>query len=348
VIRLSAGPAAPQCSLSLLVPGLFGPLGNHASPPAVPAVETFLARAEPIAVDRSGFEALVFALFGIDRPDEADLPVAAVTRALDLGVIDKGWWLRADPVHLRPERDRLVLFDTQFVPLAQEEATRLADEVLQAYVADGWVLKAPRPGRWYLKPPRAARITTTPLPEVAGRDIHPYLPKGKDSKAWHTVLNEIQILLHTASVNAERESRGELPINSLWFWGSGRLPDIRAVEWTQIYSEEPVSLALARLSETPSQALPSGFGDWQRQPPSGAHLIVLDQARAAVQYADVGRWHEFVMALEREWIAPSLQALKRRRLAAVTLYTDTGRAFRLDAHAVRRWWRRRRPFARFR
>jgi hypothetical protein len=349
LIRRSV-PTPLDKSLTLLVPGLFGPPGDRltVSGPA-PALETLLSRADNAIEPMPGFEQLVFSLFGIEPPKEGDLPVAAVTRALDMGVIDNDWWLRADPVHLRPERDRLVLFDTQFVEIRQEDATRLAADISRAYAADGWVLKAPRPGRWYLKPPRAARITTTPLSEVAGKDIHPYLPKGTDGKAWHTVLSEMQILLHTASVNAERESRGELPINSLWFWGSGRLPDIRAVPWSQVYSEEPLSLALARLSETPSHAPPGGYADWRRQATAaGSNLIVLAQARAAVQYGDVSRWQKFLVHLERDWIAPSMQALKRRELARLTLYTDTGRAFDLTAGAARRWWRRRRPLASFR
>ena len=337
-------------SLTLLIPGLFGPAEDPSGQDqAFPALESLLARAEPAPGVPPTFDQAVFALFGIDAPADADLPVAAVTRALDIGVIDKGWWLRADPVHLRPERDRLILLDAQLVPLSQEEATRLAAEVLEHYAADGWALKAPRPGRWYLKPPRAARIVTTPLAEVVGKDIHPYLPTGKEGKAWHTVLNEIQILLHTATVNSERESRGELPINSLWFWGSGRLPNISPVEWAQVHSEEPISLALARLSETPSSASPESFSDWQRQSQrSGHHLVVLDGARGAVQYHDVDQWRTFVERLEREWIAPLLGALKDRALAEVTIYTDTSRAFRLSAGQSRRWWRRRRSLGSFR
>ncbi|MBI3898649.1 MAG: hypothetical protein HY308_10185 [Gammaproteobacteria bacterium] len=308
-----------------------------------------MARAESIDVAVSRFENVVFQLFDVEPPVDADLPVAAVTRALDVGVIDKGWWLRADPVHLRPERDRLVLVDTQVIALAQDEATRLAAEVAAAYTHDGWVLKAPRPGRWYLKPPRAAKILTTPLADVVGRDIHPYLPKGKDGKLWHTVLNEMQILLHTAAVNVEREQRGELPINSLWFWGSGRLPEIHPVDWVQVHSEEAISLSLARLADVPSRALPTHFNEWQRQSlPRGAHLVVLDQARTVVQYGDAEEWRGFIERLDNHWMAPMFQALKNRELAYVDLYSDGGRAFRLQANHARRWWRRRRPLASYR
>jgi hypothetical protein len=350
---LRYSPDSPGKSLTLLIPGLFGfpadaPLAAPQAPPPLPALETLLARADRLPAPPPDYESLIFGQFGIGATEDADLPVAAVTRALDLGVIDKGWWLRADPVHLRAERDRLILFDTQAVSLRQEEAERLAAEVGEAYSADGWLLKAPRPGRWYLRPARAPRIRTTPLPQVVGKDIHPYLPQGRDAKAWHTVLNEVQILLHTASVNTERERRGELPINSLWFWGGGRLPSIAPVEWAQVHGDEPLCLALARLSEVPSGAAPASFGEWLRLAERpGAHLVVLDGARAPVQYGDAEQWRALLERLEREWMAPLQDALRARELRSLTLTAD-GRAFRVDGARLRRWWRRRRPFAAYR
>lgn len=328
----------------LVVPGLLGPTratSESVPPPQVPAIETWLARAERA---RPGLppalEAAIFALFAVPPSADADLPVAAVTRVLDMGVIDQGWWLRADPVHLQPERDRLILSDNHVLAITPEEADGLAAEIMEAYGADGWLLKAARPGRWYLKPLRTPRIVTTPLPQVVGRDIHPYLPQGKDGKAWHTVLNEIQILLHTARVNVEREARGLLPVNSLWFWGSGRLPTLPPVNWSHVWSQEPVSLALARLSQTPSDAVPGDFADWTRQARApGAHLVVIDHARAAVHYGEQGAWHEFVQQLERAWIAPLWQAVKAGTIGRAELHDDTGRGFVLTPRYTRRWWR---------
>lgn len=311
-------------------------------PAAGPMLRAWLARAEPMEpAPPRGLESVIFALFDVDTAD-GDLPVAAVTRALDVGVIDKSWWLRADPVHLRPERDRLVLLDGAALGLTQPEANSLVAEIAEPYIADGWVFKAARPDRWYLKPPRAAKITTTPLPIVVGKDIHPYLPAGKEGKAWHTVLNEIQILLHTAAVNADREQRGLMPINSVWFWGGGRLPVIKPTLWAQVWSHEPASLALARLTETPSADVPENFSQLRTVGSApGAHLLVLDQARTAVQYGDTARWLEFMQRLERHWLVPIWRAVKQGALRDATLYSDTGQAFHLTARYARRWWRRR-------
>lgn len=345
--------AAPAKTLHLLIPGLLpiiaGGETEGAVPPSFPASERLLARADALRDIPAGFDNVLFSLFQVQTPAEGDLPVAAVTRVLDMGVIDNGWWLRADPVHLRPVRDRLILLDASLLDIAQDEANQLVAEITEVYKPDGWVLKAPRPGRWYLKPPRPPKMVTTPLPEVAGRDIHPYLPQGRDGKVWHTVLNEIQILLHSAKVNEERERHGKLPINSLWFWGGGRLPRIQPVSWAEVWSGEPVSLALARLSERPSRTVPSGFEEWHKLAERpGEHLAVIDDLRLPAQYGDFEAWGREMEGLERRWMVPLLGSLKAGTLAATALLTDTGQRFFLTPRHARRWWRRRRSLASYR
>lgn len=346
---------ATGLQLTLLVPGLLGFThdpgrpGGDQSGTALPALEALLARAERPTEGYRSFEARLFHLFAAETEEGADLPVAAVTRVLDLGVVDKGWWLRADPVHLVPDRDRLILTDASRLDVTQDEASALVAEIAEIYKSDGWAIKAPRPGRWYLKPPRAPKLLTTPLADVVGRDIHPYLPQGKDGKAWHTILTEMQILLHTAKANERREQHGKLPINSLWFWGGGRLPTLGVHPFVQAWSDEPLGLALARLSQTASESLPAGFADWrQRARPAGEHLVILDGLRAPAQYTASDEWRGHVAALEKAWFAPLLEGLKRGALTGARILTDGATEFHLTPRTARRWWRWRRPIAHYR
>lgn len=337
--------------LTFYLPGLFSAPRNSEGPEnSFSALETLLVRSEQKEPDASpGYEEGLFALFGLRKEENTDLPVAAVTRMLDMGVIDNDWWLRADPVHLGLERDGLILADAQRLDITREDANRLVAEIMEVFSADGWLLKAPCPERWYLKPSRVPKITTTSLSRVVGRDVHPFLPCGLDGKSWHTTLNEIQILLHTTTVNSERERSGKLPINSLWFWGGGQLPRITSVSWTQVWSNEPISLSLARLSGTPGESVPDGFGDWcRRANKPGEHLVVLDQAQCAVLYADSVHWNDILHSLERNWMSPVLEALKSGVIASVRLITDTGMNFSLTSREARCWWRRRRPLTVYR
>lgn len=337
--------------LTLYLPGIFRAPGNNgATGNSFRALEALLARAERKEhAAPSGYEDGLFALFGIRNESNADLPVAAVTRTLDMGVIDNDWWLRADPVHLSLERDRLILADAQRLDVTREEANRLVAEIMEVFTADGWLLKAPRPDRWYLKPARIPKITTTALSQVIGRDVHPFLPQGPDGKSWHTTLNEIQILLHTTTVNSEREQSGRLPINSLWFWGGGRLPRLQPVPWTQIWSNDPVSLSLAKLTGTRAENTPGGFDGWRKQANRpGEYLVVLDEAHRAALYEDTPQWNDVLRRLEQNWMQPLLQALKSGVVSSASLITDSGVNFSLTSRQARRWWRFRRPLAGYR
>lgn len=337
---IASASVVPPMQLTLLVPGLTGFKGLAA--PRLPALETLLARAERSRCS-VGLERQLFDLFHVETADGSDLPVAAVTRVLDLGVIDKGWWLRADPVHLTPDRDRLILTGPDKLGLKPKEAEQLAAEIAESYRSEGWTIKAPTPERWYLRPPSAPSITTTPLLDAEGRDIGQCLPKGKDGKAWHTVLNEMQILLHTSKVNETRERAGLLPVNSLWFWGGGSLPRLPSQSWLSVRADDPVALSLARLADLPSAPPPELFADFLRECASGEQLVVLDAARAPARDGEAPAWTASFEHFERDWFAPLLAALKSGQVASATLIDENGESFRLTPKHARRWWRWRRP-----
>jgi hypothetical protein len=345
--------SAAAARLKLLIPGLLGTESgvirtNATLGSSLSSLETVLARSDRLRNARADLETLAFELFNVKVDASKDLPVAAVTRVLDMGVVDNGWWLRADPVYLRPDRDRLLLADDALLQLTQAEADQLAAELIEAYATDGWILKAARPDRWYLKPPSIPQIKTAPLPSVVGRNVQDYLPQGDDAKAWCTILNEIQILLHTARINVDREQRGALPINSLWFWGGGKLPEPQRVSWDRVWTDEPVSLALARLSQTPTAPVPAGAEDWLSTAPGGEQLVVLAGMRPSAQYGDIESWCELAQELEQQWLKPLLSALKQGAVQDITVYTEFAPGFTMKAKHARRWWRRRRPLASYR
>ena len=336
----------PERRLTVLVPGLFSVLpavgGDPAPATALPqTLSTLLARADQAVAGAPGFEARLFGLFGVLPPAEADLPVAPVTRLADMGVLDREWWVRADPVYLEPGHDSLVLHAG--LDLTQAEADALASELNTTLAGDGWLLKAPRPDRWYLKPPRAARIRTTALSAAVGRDVHALLPGGAENRAWRTRLSELQILLHTSSVNAAREARGRWPANSVWFWGGGRLPQLGAVDWTRVWSNEPLALGLARLAGLPAAPRPGDAQMWldQAGTASDCCLLVLDQLATLQLQGDVHGWQPALRRLDSDWIAPLMAGVHAGRLASLTVLSDTGPVFRYRRAHRWRFWRRR-------
>ncbi len=335
-------PASEERHLTLVVPALVSAAADEQFDGNLPKLEWLLGRADN-TVNRHthSTDACLFQLFGVNNGPDQDVPVAAVTRVLDMGVVDNAWWMRADPVHLMPQGDTLVLSTADGLTISQDEADQLVREILEVFSNDGWILKAPRPDRWYLQLIDAPDMLTTPVANVAGRNIYPALPAGKDGKKWHTILNELQILLHTSTVNVQREAKGLPAINSLWLWGGGRLPTLQENDWTRFWGEDAVGSALARLSQVKQADRPASAENWLRESDAGNHLVVLDQAEQARMNGQVEVLQDFIQAFDQQWTEPLVRALQTKQLHSLTLVIDNCRLFKADARSLGRWWRRK-------
>lgn len=343
-------------NVSLIIPGLLDKgIFSCLETPALPSLTCLtrlLSRSHNTALEVSGFHELLFDLFGIRGESRPGIPVAPVTWLADAGSPadsrDDGFWLRADPVHLRADQSRLVLFDASVLSISSDEASRLAATVNEFYSAQGWRLEPVHPDRWYLKAGEAIRIQTSPVYAVGGHDIDTYLPKGEDSRIWHGVMNEIQMLLHDHPVNQARSEAGKPVINSIWFWGEGVCPQPAAVDWTRIVSAEPVSRGLAALAGVPwTEPAATADENLASQSDSANEMIVLDNLVTSSVYGDTEAWRKTVVALERDWFAPLTSALKRGLLKQLTVYPCDGQRFRVTRAGLRRFWRAAKPLETF-
>ena len=212
---LPADIAAEVCA-GLRLPALEKMLARGAS--TGPAPSTGSGRTEGIGVS---LESHLCELFGV--PHEAGAPIAPISAAFD-GLGEGGCWLRADPVHLRLQRDQVVLLPE--VGVSADEAGQLCAALNEHFAGQGMEFFAPHPQRWYLRVDRLPDIETVPLSQAAGHNVRDLLPKGGEAARWHRVFNEIQMLLFAHPLNAAREARGGLPVNSLWLWGGGCTGDV--------------------------------------------------------------------------------------------------------------------------
>ena len=210
----------------LIVPNLLSHC-PHSSTVTAPVLARLLSRADQIAgpID---YPTTLFQLFGQSIPTDQQIPSAALSyHATPMGQaqpLPNTCLLHADPIHLRPDQDRLLACDLYHQPLTLAEATQYAT-LFNQYFADTQIqLIIAEPHAWYLAVPEPPAIQTHPLSEVIGRNIDTFLPTGPDASRWRAYLNEIQMLWHTAEPNRQREAAGQLTVNGLWLSGAGLLP----------------------------------------------------------------------------------------------------------------------------
>ena len=327
--------------LSLLVPGLLSPLPGvpgHSMPHG-PALKKLLARARraPVPVDA---DALCYRLLGYALSETHDHPDAWLSYQFDTGRVAPGPLLRADPVHLRADQSRLLLFDAGQLHVTADEAQALAAAFNRHYAADGLRLELPIPTRGYLHLPEQPDLRTTPLLRAIGRDVDACLPTGRDASAWHRFLNEVQMLFHDHPVNRAREACGQPMINSLWLWGGGCPLTAVASEWQQIRSNDAALRGLAWLNGIRSAEPPMDARTWQNEVVDGQHLLHWDALRRAAAYGDVEGWLTQTDYLEQAWFTPLLQALRQGCLRELRLYPDDGWMYRVTRRDLWCFWRR--------
>lgn len=340
-------------TLHLVIPGLletgrFEPADPAFPSPGAPALGWLLARADVGSVPATS-DGVLFQLFGLPIPAASELPVAAVTRLADGGEADDGWWLRADPVHLRPDLRGVLLADARVLALEPAETRALVEAFNQTFAADGLRLDAPRPDRWYLRLPADPGLRTHPLIEAIGRDINPLLPHGPNVRRWHALLTEAQMLFHGHPVNQEREQHRQPTINGLWLWGGGRCPAGARAPAAGLYADDPLTRGLARLADAAVAPVPEHAGDWldtaDGEPDS---LVVLEATRHDAADDDPASWADHIAELEYAWFAFCRRWLRTGKLTALHLYPGNGRVYTLTGAARWRLWRRPRPLPTYR
>ncbi|HUX30476.1 MAG TPA: hypothetical protein VMV78_07585 [Thiobacillus sp.] len=270
----------------------------------LPALQTLLARGTSRSCPAEGVEAALCEALGISR--QQDWPLAPITLAADGGTAGDAYWLRADPVHLRVMRDRIVLAGADALSLSRQEADALAAAIGQHFGADLSPMPL-HPQRWYLQFPHAPRLATTPLSVATGCNIDPLLPQGDDALRFRTELNELQMLLHEHPVNQARETHGELPVNSLWLWGGGRLP-VACATPVPLYAENAEAQAVGAFCNARVQVPPAHL-DARLFESEG--IILLDALTLAGQTGDPYGWREALRKLEQDWFVPLLGTLRK-------------------------------------
>lgn len=185
--------------------------------------------------------------FTLAGTPEGGMPVAALTRQLDVGDARGDGWLRADPAHVVPDMHGARMMGYGETLQLSEDDTRALLPALQASFAEhGLVLEAPVPSRWYLRLPADMTLPVFASPDqVLGDDLFAHLPAGDAGRRWRALLTETQVVLHGHDWNQLRIARGVTPINSLWFWGAGALPSAVRTPHAQVRSRDALLRALA-------------------------------------------------------------------------------------------------------
>lgn len=327
--------------LTLLVSDAFLPeeIAPDIAAPQLPGLETLIGRGSSQRTAGCFLEEWLLRAWDVHGS-----PVAPLTLLADGIAPAAETWLRADPVHMRIERDHIQLFDHHTFELEQAEADALVAALNSHFAADGIVLQAPHPTRWYARIRAAEKPDTAPLWRAARHSVFERLPVSKGETNWKSIANEIQMLFFEHPVNQAREARGEPAISGAWFWGAGELPESGSAPYSRVFSKLPLARGLALHGGIAPAPLAPDFAALGGNLKDDT-LVVLHQLTRCVRAGDYAAWPTALAALEHDWFAPALAALKAGRLSGVRVCLPSER-FTLDCAVtrsdLRKFWRTRR------
>ena len=211
---------------------------------AVDGPARWLGQADPLEAAPADVQAAVAEGFGFGGTDE--MPVAALLRQHLAGDAGESVWLAADPAWIQPDMNGARLLACQKMQLSLADAAALGRDLQTLFAEHDIELHVDDPDYWQLRLPEGlAAPALTPPSQAMGADVLAFVPAGAEGRRWRILFNEVQTQLHGHPLNAQRQASGLPPVNSLWFWGGGRLPSRQRSRWQGVISDDPVLLAAA-------------------------------------------------------------------------------------------------------
>jgi hypothetical protein len=193
------------------------------------------------------------------------------------------------------------------------------------------------PNRWYWEDAGPLKLNTPSLDAARGRNIEAYNPSGADARQWRRLLNELQMTWFAHEVNAEREQRGDLPINGVWISGPVSTPNTRPFDAYRGHSDS-IAAALAVACAKPLYVQPrDGLTDAAR---NQRQAYLSDTLLGARQTEDLSLWLKQFDLLSRD-LEPALQHARDKRAKIEIVLAGESSLLELA-------WERRRPWQFFR
>lgn len=266
-------------------------------------------------------------------------PRIAHTLMQSLGLqADEGTWFILQPVHIHIARDHLVLTDPRQLFMSEEEAQALYSVARDLFGEIGKPLLCGNANTWFVRSDEWSQLQTSTPDAAGGRNIDIWMPSGPGERDWRKIQNEVQMHWFSHTVNAEREARGAKPVNSIWLWGSSSVTELPQAPYTNAFNFDSWAQAFTTRIAHHSRA-DSAAAALAEVPQHG--IAYLDTLLEPALSNDWGRWLSSMQALEANWFAPLLDALKAGKLSNLTLIASDDahlRRFAVNRSSLRKFW----------
>ncbi|MDD3266962.1 MAG: hypothetical protein PHC75_07285 [Burkholderiales bacterium] len=223
--------------------------------------------------------------------------------ASEIGFNSYKSYLIAEPTHLRADRDRLLIAESEILQISEDEAIQIIGDInkhfegeieLRYFKDDLWVLGCNLD---------LDDLQSYSLLDVIGENADEFLPIGASRLKLHQIMNEIQMLLFNHSINQLRSEEGLVTINSLWFWdksSNNRTPNLGKL----ISNNKIIGKSINNLAEDIYLC----------------DSLLIDKAYYPQRYRDSFAWVQAVNELETKVIPLIINGLKSDKWSTIAIW----------------------------
>lgn len=278
-------------------------------------------------VERQPWQSSLATIAGIDTHMGRQIPGARLALSDELvrtfGLDYNAPMVRADPIALKADRDSATLVPAELLDIQEEEANELIAALNEFTGEDELRFFRASNQAWYMMGMPADSLLTYPPLFLANRNVSMFLPDGQEAAPWRRLMTEIQMLLHTHPINRQRELRGQLPINSVWFWGGSALPETCAdLANVQVYADEQQARVWAEALGFSTLGL-GQFTPSLHCVERKAHSVALDLSLlSAWLEQDADKLEQELQRVNQQWLEPLVTQVGKRRISRIELLTE--------------------------
>lgn len=242
--------------------------------------------------------------------------------ATKLGISGYSDYMLMEPTHLRLDRDRLLISESELLQLNAEDAEQIIALINEHFAGELRVFQI-SDEFWLMGLDFTLEdMVSYPLIDIVGENIDEFLPTGPQRLHLHKLMNEIQMLLFNLPLNKQREEDGLLNVNSVWLWDKSyeKLPFELGNMLARNYNVADLEIDLA-----------------------GINTLVVDKAYFSACYRDSFSWLEIVAEIDSSLGSKLLVLLKSGKLKQLNIYLPALNGcqyVRLSRYDLWKFWRK--------
>ncbi len=306
--------------LTLVLPGLASIVQQKINDTILPPSFKKIMSKSQFEADDSNLTRLLFNAFSETVIVSSDLPYAQLLAPQTTTIC-------ATPCYLHADRDRLLLFANEH-RLSEQECADLIDELQPLFIEFDAKLIRHQSGELLLQLNTLPNVSFSALADVKGKAVTDYLPKGEDRINWIRLWNEIQMKLYDSNFNQQRQQAEKMPINSLWFWGRGKL-QVKRDYWHSVQGEYPI---LKQLTQASSARFNDGTSNSVESLDAGRHLWVLDELNLE------NNWQQQLDQWQQDLLKPIWEQCRQAKINQLNLVIPEYGSYQLTSLASWKFW----------